>query len=119
MARIIEFARLANLLRQYGADPQLAAHFLIRLLFCLFAEDIGLLPKDLFTRLVERTQKRPSVFAGQLRQLFRAMTSGGWFGVDEIAHFDGRLFDDDSVLELDSDSLDLLARVSTLDWANI
>ncbi len=114
-----EFARLANLLRQYGADPQQAAHFLIRLLFCVFAEDIGLLPRDLFTRLVERTQKRPSAFAGQLRQLFQAMTSGGWFGVDEIAHFDGRLFDDDSVLELDSDSLDVLTRVSTLDWANI
>jgi type II restriction/modification system DNA methylase subunit YeeA len=114
-----EFARLANLLREYGADPQQAAHFLIRLLFCLFAEDIALLPKDLFTRLVDKTQKHPSAFAGQLRQLFQAMTSGGWFGVDEIAHFDGRLFDDDTVLELDSDSLDVLVRVSTLDWANI
>ena len=114
-----EFARLANLLRQYGADPQQTANFLIRLLFCLFAEDIRLLPKDLFTRLVKQTHKRPSAFAGQLRQLFQAMTSGGWFGVDEIAHFDGRLFDDDTVLELDSDSLDVLARVSTLDWANI
>jgi len=77
------------------------------------------LPKDLFTRLVKQTQKRPSAFAGQLRQLFQAMTSGGWFGADEIAHFDGRLFDDDTVLELDSDSLDVLARVSALDWANI
>jgi type II restriction/modification system DNA methylase subunit YeeA len=114
-----EFARLADLLRKYGADPQQAARFLIRLLFCLFAEDTGLLPKDLFTRLVRQTQKRPSAFAGQLRQLFQAMASGGWFGADEIAHFDGRIFDDDSVLELDSDSLDILARVSTLDWSNI
>lgn len=114
-----EFARLADLLRKYGADPQQAARFLIRLLFCLFAEDIGLLPKDLFTRLVKQTQKRPSAFAGQLRQLFQAMTSGGWFGADEIPHFDGRIFDDDSVLELDGDSLDILARVSTLDWSNI
>jgi hypothetical protein len=29
-----------------------AADFLIRLLFCLFSEDIGLLPERLFTRLV-------------------------------------------------------------------
>ena len=42
-----EFARLAEQLRKYGADPQRTAHFLIRMLFCLFAEDIGLLPKDL------------------------------------------------------------------------
>jgi len=114
-----EFARLADLLRKYGAEPQQAARFLIRLLFCLFAEDIELLPKDLFTRLVKQTQKHPSAFAGQLRQLFQAMTSGGWFGADEIPHFDGRIFDDDSVLELDGDGLDILARVSTLDWSNI
>jgi len=79
-----EFARMAELLRKSGADPQAAAHFAIRLLFCLFAEDIGLLPIGLFTRRVKRTQKRPAAFGGQLRQLFGAMTSGGWFGADEI-----------------------------------
>ena len=114
-----EFARMAELLRKSGADPQAAAHFAIRLLFCLFAEDIGLLPIGLFTRLVKRTQKRPAAFEGQLRQLFGAMTSGGWFGADEIRHFDGRIFDDDRVLELNGEGLDILARVSTLDWANI
>ena len=114
-----EFAHLADLLRKYGAEPQQAARFLIRLLFCLFAEDTGLLPKDLFTRLVKQTQRRPSAFGAQLRQLFGAMASGGWFGADEIANFDGKLFDDDQVLELDSDGLDILARISTLDWSNI
>ncbi len=114
-----QFARLADLLRRYGAEPQQAAHFLIRLLFCLFAEDIGLLPKDLFTRLVNQTQRNAAAFAGQLRQLFRAMSSGGWFGADEIANFDGRVFDDATVLELDSDSLDILVAVSGLDWSSI
>ena len=114
-----EFSHLADLLRKYGAEPQKAAQFLIRLLFCLFAEDIGLLPRDLFTRLVQQTQKHPTAFAGQLRQLFRAMVSGGWFGTDQIASFDGNLFDDDAVLELDSASVEIIARVSTLDWANI
>jgi hypothetical protein len=37
-----EFARLAEGLRQRGEDPGRAARFLIRLLFCLFAEDVGL-----------------------------------------------------------------------------
>jgi hypothetical protein len=96
-----EFAHLADLLRKYGEDPQRTARFLIRLLFCLFAEDTGLLPQDLFTRLVKQTQRNSAAFAGQLRQLFSAMMSGGWFGADEIANFDGRLFDDDTVLELD------------------
>src|SRR5204863_9906 len=41
-----EFAKLAEILRKKQVDPAQAAHFLIRLLFCLFAEDIGLLPAN-------------------------------------------------------------------------
>ncbi|MCA9966829.1 MAG: class I SAM-dependent DNA methyltransferase [Anaerolineales bacterium] len=47
------------------------------------------------------------------------MANGGWFGVAEIAYFDGGLFDDAAVLELDSTGLDILARVSGLDWSSI
>ena len=113
------FARLADLLRASGAEPQQAAHFLIRLLFCLFAEDIELLPKDIFTRLVQHTGRHPDAFAAQLRALFSAMSTGGWFGADQIRHFDGRLFDDDTVLDLDRHGLDILAQVGTLDWSSI
>jgi hypothetical protein len=114
-----EFAKLAESLRKWGEDPHRAAPFLIRLLFCLFAEDIGLLPAGLFSRLLERTRTRPGAFAQQLQQLFSAMATGGWFGAEEIPHFDGKLFDDATVLELDSDALTVLARVSTLDWSSI
>lgn len=114
-----EFARLADQLRKWGETPDKIAHFLIRLLFCLFAEDIGLLPENLFSQLVARTRGRAADFARQLQQLFDAMASGGWFGVAEIAHFDGGLFDNAAVLELDSTGLDILARVSGLDWSSI
>ena len=112
----VEFARLADLLRRYGAEPHQAAHFLIRLLFCLFAEDIDLLPNRLFSRLVNQTRTDPVAFAGLLRQLFQAMAQGGWFGVDRIYNFDGGLFDqDDLVLELDSDSMQILAILNGCD----
>jgi hypothetical protein len=114
-----EFAKLATQLRKWGEEPHRVAHFLIRLLFCLFAEDIGLLPGGLFSRLLERARTRPTAFAAQLRQLFDVMAHGGWFGADEILHFNGRLFDDADVLELDSDGLGILAKVSTLDWSSI
>ncbi len=105
--RRAQFARLAQLLRKYGAEPHAAAHFLIRLLFCLFAEDVGILPDGLFTRLVDAAaQDRARRFTEQLRQLFAAMATGGSFGVDEIQHVDGGLFDDDAALDLDSDGLD-------------
>jgi len=114
-----EFARIAELRRKYGDDPRQIAHFLIRLLFCLFAEDIDLLPKNTFTELITKTRHKPGVFTAQLGQLFAAMATGGWFGSDEIHHFNGGLFDSAAVLALDSDSLDILARVAGLDWSSI
>jgi type II restriction/modification system DNA methylase subunit YeeA len=113
------FARLAAILGGYGEDPQQIAHFLIRLLFCLFAEDAGLLPPKLFTRMVQNTRSQPKAFTAQLRQLFQAMSIGSWFGVELIRHFDGRLFDDDRVLELDGECMDVLIQVCGLDWSAI
>lgn len=114
-----EFARLADTLRKYGDPPDKVAHFLIRLLFCLFAEDAGLLPPHLFSTLIERTRGKSAAFKQQLQQLFSAMRAGGWFGVDEIRAFDGHLFDDDSTLELDGEGMHTLARISRLDWSSI
>lgn len=114
-----EFARLANLLREQADDPHRIAHFLIRLLFCLFAEDIDLLPPNLFGNLVARTRSQPHVFTAQLRQLFGAMASGGWFGEHEIRHFNGGLYDSDDVLPLDRTGLDVLAQIARLDWSSI
>jgi len=67
------FGSLALSLERRGIAPPVAAHFLMQLLFCLFAEDIGLLPDRLFTRLVETTRTRPDQFHRRLRQLFAAM----------------------------------------------
>jgi hypothetical protein len=114
-----QFSALANALRKYGEEPQAVAHFLIRLLFCLFAEDIGLLPEKLFPRLLEQTRHNSKDFAEVLRQLFRAMNTGGYFGADRILHFNGGLFDDDRVLQLDSDAMDIIGQIDGLDWGAI
>jgi len=114
-----EFAALAESLRRRGEDPEATAHFLMRLLFCLFAEDIGLLPERLFTTLIERTRTRPTDFAARLGLLFAAMTTGGSFGADDIAHFNGGLFADATTLPLAADDLATLARAAALDWASI
>lgn len=113
------FARLAQQLRGYGEQPAQIAHFLIQLLFCLFAEDVGMLPDRLFTQLIANARGRSGAFKAQLEQLFGAMSTGGWFGSNEILHFDGRLFEDASVLELDGDGMYVLSEVSKLDWSSI
>ncbi|MFN8476027.1 MAG: type IIL restriction-modification enzyme MmeI [Anaerolineae bacterium] len=114
-----QFAHLADLLRGRGADAHAAAHFLIRLLFCLFAEDIDLLPRASFSRLVHNFRTRPDQFGYALRQLFEAMSTGGVFGYDSIRHFDGGLFDDASALDLGHDGLATLDKISSLDWSSI
>lgn len=115
-----EFARLGEILRRKGVEPGQAAHFLIRLLFCLFAEDIGLLPSNLFSKIVESSKVRPyAVFEKRLGQLFEAMRTGGNFGAEDILYFNGGLFDDASVLDLGTEGLEILYRVSKLDWSAI
>jgi len=118
-AAAAEFSKLAERLRAQGVEPSSAAHFLMRLLFCLFAEDIGLLPDKLFTKLVERTRTRPEEYSRRLRQLFEAMASGGSFGSDDIPYFNGGLFADDRVLDLSSQDLTVLLHAAQLDWASI
>ncbi len=114
-----EFAKLAEHLHRWGYGAQETAHYLIRLLFILFAEDIDLLPRDLFTRLVEKGQRDAATFNKQMRQLFHAMQEGDVFGESNIRWFNGGLFDSDSVLDLDGDGLRILQHVTALDWAGI
>jgi len=114
-----DFSKLAESLRDRGHDSEEAAHFLIRILFCLFAEDIKLLPDKLVSRLVAETREDPATFGRQLKALFGHMAIGGYFGLDRIPHFNGGLFDDDTVLELTRDDLRILHRVSQLDWSSI
>ena len=40
------FASVAQALRERGHDPQAVAHFVNRLVFCMFADDVGLLLED-------------------------------------------------------------------------
>ena len=110
---------LAQQLRQRGHDPQPVAHFMTRLLFCLFAEDIGLLPDRLFSQLVEASRRLPADFPGLARDLFRAMHQGGRFGLERIAWFNGGLFNDDGCLPLEKADLDTLHSAAALDWSAI
>jgi type II restriction/modification system DNA methylase subunit YeeA len=54
------FAELADGLRARGEKPERAAHFLMKLMFCMFAEDIDLLPRGLFTETVASAKNDPA-----------------------------------------------------------
>ncbi len=114
------FAELAGALHARGHEPQAVAHFLDKLLFCLFAEDTGLLPKGLLSRLVDATRSKPDDFGAALGQLFGTMAAGGgMFGVERIDWFNGGLFDSADVLRLTAPEIGLLLEVGRLDWGRI
>jgi hypothetical protein len=113
------FGTLAEHLRKWGHAPDAIAHYLIRLLFCLFAEDIDLLPPGLFIRLIDAGRKNANRFTIQVTELFRAMAKGGYFGEHELLHFNGGLFDDAPVLDIDGDAIKILYDIAMLDWQSI
>ncbi len=113
------FAGLAQHLRDQGHDAQAVAHFINRLVFCMFAEDIGLLPNQMFTRLLEQAVIRPVDFVAMARDLFRAMQSGGRMGFEPVAWFNGGLFDSEEALPLDQAAVETVLKAARLDWSDI
>jgi hypothetical protein len=121
-----DVARLAERLACSGPSPA-AAHFLVRLVFVLFAEDLGLLPADLVARLAEQTQVhlggQPRAFAQRLAELFGAMGSGGALGQERIARFGGVFAHGApeaaalAAAGFDAQSLTLLAKTDLADWS--
>lgn len=114
-----QFGQLADKLRVRNVDPQRAAHFLMKLMFCMFAEDIGLLPSNVFSRSLLAARKDAQRLAATLASLFQAMSRGGMFGPDEILYFNGGLFADADVIELRPDEIEQLVVVAGYDWSSV
>ena len=113
------FARVAQSLRECGYDPHAVAHFVNRLVFCMFADDVGLLPGHMFTRMLEQARRTPAHFADLAGDLFRVMASGGRVGFETVDWFNGGLFDDATALPLEKSDIETVLAASNLDWSEI
>ncbi|TSE24438.1 type IIL restriction-modification enzyme MmeI [Tepidimonas aquatica] len=113
-----QLARLAKSLEAAGHAPQRVAHFLMRALFTMFAEDVGLLPERGFTSLLENLQDKPATFAPALEALWQTMNHGGFDPrlLERIRRFNGGLFAEPDVIPLDRDQIGLLLQASRADW---
>jgi hypothetical protein len=83
-AAAARFGALATGLQARGHDPAQVAHFLVQMLFCLFAEDIGLLPNRVFTRLLDFARHNPRAFRDETQRLLETMGSGGHVAYETI-----------------------------------
>ncbi|MBK8745849.1 DNA methyltransferase [Propionivibrio sp.] len=121
----VHLARIARTLEDAGHHPELVAGFLTRCLFSMFAEDVGLLPKQngqgAFRTLLETLQDNPQQFVPLLAALWREMDSGGFSVVlrEMLPRFNGKLFKHPEVLALDREQIGLLIEAASADWTQV
>jgi SAM-dependent methyltransferase len=114
-----KFAELASALRARGHEPQAVAHFVNRLVFCMFAEDIGILQNSMLTRMLKEAARTPDDFAELCKMLFATMHQGGRVGFERVDWFDGGLFDDDNVIPLTESEIKAVVAAAEMDWSEI
>ncbi len=114
-----DFVTLAQNLRERGHDAEKVAHFVNRMVFCMFAEDVGLLPDKLFSKLLKVSATRPDSFQKNAGRLFGQMRQGGDFDLSLIEWFNGGLFDDDFAIPLQRDDIRIAQRAAEQDWSSI
>lgn len=114
-------AGLSKELDEAGHAPEAVATFLMRAIFTMFAEDVGLLPNRLFTRtLYERWIPHPELFAPDVQALWATMDRGGPFGFEgELLRFNGGLFAAPQALSLTRRQLEKLHEAARCDWKNV
>ena len=110
---------IAQALRETGSAGEEVAHFLDRLIFCMFAEDVGLLPEKLFSRLVEKSRRDPVRFGKLVNDLFAVMAAGGDFGADTIRRFNGNLFNNAAPITLTETEVERIYQAALLDWSAV
>ena len=115
-----EFAGIAQRLRDRGHEAHQVAHFVNQLVFCMFAEDVGLLPDNLFTKMLDLCRTDAASFAEHAGTLFGAMAKqGGKVGFTRIDWFNGGLFQDDHALPVNRDDVEDLFKAAQRDWSQI
>jgi type II restriction/modification system DNA methylase subunit YeeA len=120
-----DVARAFNEMVQRGEPRDRARRFALQCVVSMFSEDIGLLPADLFTSLLEECRRADNpgeTSYDLLGQLFRQMNDakparGGKFaGVD---YFNGGLFNQVEPVALTPQETGLLLSAAKEDWSKV
>jgi hypothetical protein len=120
-------AELAKSFEKQGHAPKIVAEFLTRCLFCMFAEDVGLLPDSQtrgFTDLLKSLPANGEGFVEMLRTLFNEMNEGRKNEISvilrkKLLQFNGGLFADNTVLPVNETQLRILKDAALLEWQNV
>ena len=115
------FEEVVGELRRWpNADAMRIGRFVSRVVFCMFASDIGLLPRGAFSDVLRAQAAHAGEFRAALAELFRVMEQGGRFGAQTIPWVNGDLFTDDDVPEdLTTQEILTLQKLDELNWADV
>ncbi len=115
--------RLAVIARRLETrhDPKDVAEFLMRCLFTMFAEDVGLLPAKGFETLMAQMKETPKNLVPALESLWRVMDQGGYsphFNAT-VKRFNGSLFKSVKALPLETEDIDDLWEAARRRWEDV
>lgn len=114
-------AGVTKALEKDGHPPEQVALFLMRVLFTMFAEDTGLLPKHCFKKLLKDCEEQPEIFPAMLTDLWQAMDVGGFTATikAKVRQFNGQFFKDRRALPLGREEIGELRRAAEHDWRDV
>ena len=120
-----QLAELAKSLEQSGHRADHVAAFLTRSLFSMFAEDVELLPKGSFLKLLQTHKAEPRALQAMLQALWTDMDRGG-FSValaTQVLKFNGKLFkqsaSDGYSLLLNKEQIERLITAARSNWREV
>jgi hypothetical protein len=116
-----KLAELARSLEASGHAPEEVGGFLMRCIFTMFAEDVGLLPQASFSRLIASLRDSPGSFQPIVEELWKTMDKGG-FSIalrEKLLCFNGGFFEERRALTVTPEQIDLLVAASRADWRDV
>ncbi|MDA9015797.1 N-6 DNA methylase [Flavobacteriaceae bacterium] len=120
--------KLHNQLEESGYEGHSLEVFLVRLLFCLFADDTAIFEKDTFKHFIEiKTSGDGSNLGALIAQFFQVLNTpkeNRLKNLDEdlssFPYVNGKLFEEQlPIAAFDSKLRDILLECSSLDWGDI
>ena len=114
-------AQVSLALEKKNYPAQDVAMFLMRCLFTMFAEDVGLLPEKSFKEVLEECEKNPEAFTHDVGQLWEAMDLGSWAHVlkAKVKKFNGEFFRNHAALPLGREEIGELRQAASYTWKEV
>ncbi|GET35349.1 class I SAM-dependent DNA methyltransferase [Microseira wollei] len=118
-----DVAQVFNRLVERGEDAASAQRFVLQCVISLFAEDIDLLPRGLFTEFLEDCRSNKFSSYDLIGGLFRQMGSDRPAPKDsryrDVPYFNGGIFSNVEPISLTRSEIDLLATAASQRWSKV